>query len=94
MRTCIKHFFQVVHGNSCFCIAQAKKELATEGTKRKLEEISVEEPLPKLDICSTCKYEFDHNQNDGGEQDDPCEHQPGEHPGEFARIVISFDIES
>jgi len=50
--------------------------------------------LPKLDICSTCKYEFDHNQNDGGEQDDPCEHQPGEHPGEFARIIISFDIES
>jgi len=68
--------------------------MATEGTKRKLEEISVEEPVPKLDICSICKYEFDHNENDGGDQNDPCEHQEGEHPGKFNCFSIDFELES
>jgi hypothetical protein len=52
--------------------------MEAEGKKRKLEEISVEELVPKLDTCVNCECEFDHNLNDG--EHDPCEYHPGESP--------------
>jgi hypothetical protein len=52
--------------------------MEAEGKKRKLEEISVEELVPKLDTCVHCEREFDHNLNDG--EHDPCEYHPGESP--------------
>jgi hypothetical protein len=52
--------------------------MEAEGKKRKLEEISVEELVPKLDTCVNCEREFDHHLNDG--EHDLCDYHPGESP--------------
>jgi hypothetical protein len=67
--------------------------MEAEGKKRKLGEISVEELVPKLDICVKCEREFDHNLNDG--EHDPCEYHPGESPySSGSEFGFGFGFES